>query len=193
MGKRAESGWIEVRHRQAAASAAREQPERVIIDVTSRADEPWVRFSPFYPHGGIPVPGSDDTTAASVEGIWQGLKVFETTDVDPTRFEVTTMRNLKRTVRKHGRCLGHRFGVDGEELLGYAEARSRIYLPTYAWVLEHRLQSELAALVEKATAAPLTLLDYETNTDVDDLSRPLSHAGLVAVALRQALGHRGAG
>ena len=27
-----------------------------IIDVTSKADEPWVRFSPFWPHGNIPVP-----------------------------------------------------------------------------------------------------------------------------------------
>ncbi|MFM7367271.1 MAG: DUF6939 family protein, partial [Sphaerospermopsis kisseleviana] len=33
-------------------------PDAVIIDVTSRASQPWVRFSPFYPHGGIPVPFS---------------------------------------------------------------------------------------------------------------------------------------
>ena len=28
-------------------------PGALILDVTSRGDEPWVRFSPFYPHGGI--------------------------------------------------------------------------------------------------------------------------------------------
>ena len=27
-----------------------------IVDVTSRGPQPWVRLSPFYPHGGIPVP-----------------------------------------------------------------------------------------------------------------------------------------
>ncbi|MEH1804752.1 DUF6939 family protein [Nostoc sp.] len=30
-------------------------PDAVIIDVTSRGSEPWIRFSPFYPHAGIPV------------------------------------------------------------------------------------------------------------------------------------------
>jgi hypothetical protein len=29
-------------------------PGAALIDVTSRGDEPWVRFSPFYPHGDIP-------------------------------------------------------------------------------------------------------------------------------------------
>ena len=30
--------------------------EAVVLDVTSRGPEPWVRFSPFYPHGGITMP-----------------------------------------------------------------------------------------------------------------------------------------
>ncbi|WP_374223344.1 hypothetical protein [Streptomyces sp. F63] len=51
-------------------------PGAEVIDVTSRAPEPWVRLSPFYPHGGIPVPYCDDVTSESVEGIWQALKVF---------------------------------------------------------------------------------------------------------------------
>lgn len=46
-------------------------PAAMIIDVTSKGDEPWVRFSPFYPHGGIPIPNSA-ATAQSVEGLWQG-------------------------------------------------------------------------------------------------------------------------
>jgi hypothetical protein len=29
-----------------------------LLDVTSRGPQPWVRFSPFYPHGSIPVPFS---------------------------------------------------------------------------------------------------------------------------------------
>lgn len=53
-------------------------PDAVIIDVTSRGCKPWVRFSPFYPHGGIPVPFSPEKFSMTVEGIWQGLKVFET-------------------------------------------------------------------------------------------------------------------
>ena len=161
----------------------KEFPQAVILDVTSKGPEPWVRFSPFYPHGKIPVPGSPDIQAASVEGVWQGLKVFESADVDPGKFEVTSMKGLKRTVRRYGQCLGHRWGVEGEELLGYREGRYRIYLPTYLWVLQNKLQAELKMLRDHTTQRPVILLDYETNFDVEDLSRPLSHAGLVRAFL----------
>ena len=56
-------------------------PGAIIADVTSQAKDGLVRLSPFYPHGGIPVPFSKCYTAACVEGIWQGLKVFENEDV----------------------------------------------------------------------------------------------------------------
>ncbi len=41
-----------------------------IVDVTSKGVRPWVRFSPFYPHGGVPIPGTPAETAQSVEGLW---------------------------------------------------------------------------------------------------------------------------
>ena len=56
-------------------------PGAIIADVTSKAKDGLVRLSPFYPHGDIPVPFSQGYTAACVEGIWQGLKVFENEDV----------------------------------------------------------------------------------------------------------------
>jgi hypothetical protein len=46
-------------------------------------------------------------------------------------------------------------------------------------VLEHHLQPELAELRRLAAAGDVVLLDFATNTDVDDRSKPLSHAGLV--------------
>lgn len=157
-----------------------------ILDLTSRGPEPWVRFSPFFPHGGIPVPFTPERTGASVEGIWQGLKVFETADVDPSRLRVTSMTGLKRSTRKYGKVLGHRAGLQGERLLSYAEARMHIYLPTYRWVLENHLYRELERLRELEDIGDVVLLDYETNCDPDDLSRPLSHAGLVKLFLEGA-------
>jgi hypothetical protein len=150
-----------------------------IIDVTSRGPEPWVRFSPFYPHGNIPVPFRPGFTAASVEGIWQGLKVFEHADVDPGTLRNTTMRNLKRGARGLGPVLGHRAGLDGAELLDYRTARRQIYLPAYRWVLEHCLQAEIAELRRLGASDTVVLLDYETNADLDDIGRPLSHAALL--------------
>ena len=49
-------------------------------------------------------------------------------DVDPSRWEITDMRGIKRAGRGRGKVLGHRCGVGSMLLLGYREARHRIYL-----------------------------------------------------------------
>lgn len=162
---------------------ARQHPGAVVIDVTSHGPAPWVRFSPFYPHGDIPVPLSPGYHAASVEGIWQGLKVFATTDIDIGTFGIATMRGIKRTVRSYGMVRGHRAGVHGTFLLSYREARERIYLPAYRWVLDHCVQDELERLRELHRQHTLILLDFETNSDIDNLMRPLSHAALIGYYL----------
>lgn len=166
-------------HRTASVTIQQYNKDAVIIDVTSRGAEPWVRFSPFYPHGGIPVPFSPGITSASVEGIWQGLKVFEHADVDPIKFKIDAMKNLKRTTRTYGRVQGHRAGVTGERLLAYIEARYLIYLPTYHWVLEHCLQAQIAELKNLEQTQTVVLLDYDTNCDLNNPKTPLSHAGLI--------------
>ena len=154
-------------------------PDAVIADVTSHATDALVRLSPFYPHGGIPVPFSEGYTAMCVEAIWQGLKVFESADVDVSMFANDTMKNIKRTVRRFGKPLGHRKGVKGTELLGYIEARKQIYLPAYKWVLENKVASIIDRLREASTTKTIVLLDYTTNCDIDNPKTPLSHAFLI--------------
>jgi len=154
-------------------------PIAEVIDVTSKGDCPFVKLSPFYPHGNIPVPFSQNYFAKSVEGIWQGLKVFELEDIDTSKFEIADMKGIKRTVRKFGKPLGHRKGIFGQELLDYLTARKQIYLPTYAWVLRNLTTKEIDLLVEIAKRTDLILLDYETNCDIENIKKPLSHAGLV--------------
>lgn len=152
----------------------------IIVDLTSKAPEPWVKFSPFYPNEEIPIPFSEGKIAASVEGIWQGLKVFETGGIDTNVMENRTMKRLKRTVRKYGMVKGHQKGLESQELLGYIEARKKIYLPMYKWVLENKLQEEVKALKKLAEQhEQLIVLDYETNGDVEESAKPLSHAWLV--------------
>ncbi|GHO46428.1 DUF6939 family protein [Ktedonospora formicarum] len=166
-------------HRLNSATLLRRYGQARVLDVTSRGVEPWIRVSPFYPHGAIPVPFSPGYVGASVEGIWQGLKVFERADVDISKFSVTTMKGLKRSVRANGPVLGHREGVHGTRLLGYLDARYTIYLPTYLWVIEHNLQAEIATLRQLSANETVILLDYETNADVTNLQKPLSHAALI--------------
>jgi hypothetical protein len=176
-----------VAHRRSTRALA-EKGDRIVHDVTSRAPEPWVRFSPFFPHGGIPVPFTSGRTAMSVEGIWQALKVFATADVDESKLDVKAMRGIKRTERELGRVLGHRRGLtprsDPLDLLGYVEARRQIYLPSYRWVLDHRLADLVERLRAESESHEVVLLDYSTNGDVEDVTRPLSHATLVCSYVR---------
>lgn len=165
--------------RCAAATIEAAHPGALVVDVTSKAPAPWVRLSPFYPHGDIPVPLSPGAVSASVEGIWQALKVFADADVDPARLQVTTMTGLKRTVRRHGAVLGHRAGLYGDKLLPYVAARRRIYLPAYRWMLEHPTADLVAELHRLSTRRDVVLLDYTTNGDVTDVRTPLSHAALI--------------
>ena len=154
-------------------------PNAILADVTSSAEDGLVKLSPFYPHGGIPVPFSDGYTATCVEAIWQGLKVFEGCDVDVQMFQNGTMKNIKRTVRRFGKPLGHRKGVNGTELLGYIEARKQIYIPAYRWVLENKVASIIERLREASKTKTIVLLDYDTNADVENAKKPLYHASLV--------------
>ena len=165
--------------RKKPATILKQYPDAILADVTSVAKDGLVKLSPFYPHYGIPVPFSEGYTATCVEAIWQGLKVFESCDVDVEMFKNDTMKNIKRTVRRFGKPLGHRKGVHGTELLSYIEARKQIYIPTYKWVLENKVANIIERLREASKTKTIVLLDYDTNSDVENAKRPLSHASLI--------------
>ena len=165
--------------RKKSETLLKKYPDAIMADVTSKATDDLIKLSPFYPHGGIPIPYSEGMTATCVEAIWQGLKVFEDNDVDIHLFKNDTMKNIKRSVRKNGRPLGHRKGVNGNELLDYIEARKQIYIPTYRWMLENKVSSIIERMKEASKTKTIILLDYNTNQDVDDASKPLSHAFLI--------------
>lgn len=150
-----------------------------IIDVTSKGEKPWCRFSPFWPHRNIPIPGNPGQTAVSVEGVWQGLKVFDDEHVDVSKFSIDNMKNLKRPANRKGRgaVKGHLF--EGQ-IIDYVSARRRIYQPSYLWILENCLVEEVKELRQLLSRGPVALLDYEINADITDVSKPLSHACLIA-------------
>jgi len=160
----------------------KEYPNAEIFDVTSKGE--YKTLSPFYPHGSIPVPFSGSVTSQSVEGIWQGLKVFQSEGIDISCFDNKTMKNLKRTVRTHGKCLGHRKGRGCKGLLGYIEGRNNICVPSYHWMLKNKCQKEIAyfkSLLKEGKT--LVFLDYDTNENIEDASKPLSHASLIKAYL----------
>ena len=162
-------------------------PGAQIIDVTSKSNNEFVRLSPFFPIGGIPVPFSPEEEAETVEGIWQALKVFEKEGVDVEKLYNRRMTGLKRTETKLGKCRGHQKGLHSEELLDYIDARKEIYVPAYNWMLEHRCWNLVLRIKEMCVEGVVVLLDYNTNPDIENASKPLSHASLIIKAVERLL------
>jgi hypothetical protein len=156
----------------------KEYDNSIVIDVSSQSNMPYIKLSPFFPHGGIPVPFSTGITSQTVEGIWQGLKVFENHDIDMRKFEISSMSGIKRPIRFFGEPKGHRKGVNGD-LIDYLSARKLIYIPTYSWVLKNKVSDIISEIQIIAKTKDIILLDYTTNEDIEDLTKPLSHAYLI--------------
>lgn len=151
----------------------------VLIDVTSLSQVEWhLKFSPFYPHGNIPIPGLEDRVSASVEGVFEGLKVFERQGVDYTKFDITSMKLIRRKPNySSGRVLGYQYG---DTLLESVEARKKIYVHTYNYVLTKFLQVELNKLKEMIESGQcIAFLDFYTNEDINNLEWRMSHSILI--------------
>lgn len=153
----------------------RDYPDAIIVDTTSKAQDEFIKFSPFYPHGNIPVPMMDEVSE-SLEGVWQGLKVFEKEGIDKKKFKIKDMKGFKRPVcAKRGNILGHKYG---DKLIGYIEAHQKIFIPCYSYVLEHYCVEEMKKLKELSMQGTLVLLDYDTH-DVYDETQPVSHSAII--------------
>jgi hypothetical protein len=146
--------------------------DALVFDVSSYADMPYRQLSPFYPHGGVPIPGMPGRTSDTVEGIWQGLKVIRG-EIAPRYFQG---EGRKRGGKKPS---GHRYG---DKLLGIVEARYKIYRVAYEWVLAHRVDPALVrSFLDNARRGLVQYFhDVEDNGDVNNPAAPLAHASLLA-------------
>jgi hypothetical protein len=174
----------------------REENNVIVIDVTKNGpDATFVKFSPFFPHGYIPIPGLSGIFTKTVKGAWQGLKVFENEGVDLSMLNTASPKKRPAN-EKRGRILGHaisqRAGNSSDEeeemtiIIGYVEARKQLYVPMYEYVLEHYLKNEielLRGLVREGNR--VILLDYDVNDDIECIKKPLSHASLICSFLKK--------
>jgi len=125
-----------------------------LIDLTSSSkDAVYCKFHPSYPHGDVPFPEFPNHTSQSVEGIWEGLKHFETTGIDAEKFHCKDPNNLKRTEEMYGKYLGHRYGAN--TLLNEQQAFEKIYKPLYTWQIQVKLQKEFKTLKEMYQNTPM--------------------------------------
>lgn len=160
-------------------------PQAYFYDTSTNApaayDFPFVidarEFSPFQQYGNIPVPGLR-AASDSVEGVWQGLKVING-QIDSSYF-----RGKPR--KRRGKPAEHRLG---SELLSYSEARKKIFIPTYTFMLEYRVPKEsLHLILERAKRGRHQFFfDVDTVSQVEDVSGPLAHSSVLVNYLNEKL------
>ena len=114
-------------------------------------------FSPLYPHGNIPVPGKRDVFSQTVEGIWQGLKVFEGNVSTERMFEATDIEDFKEINDIFGKF---KFKYNNVIIENDENARTLIYDTAYNWVLENKLKNECKTL--KAFNKIILIVDNQT-------------------------------
>lgn len=138
------------------------------IDVSSSGESPIDQLSPFFPHGGIPIPGMESKRADSVEGIWQGLKIIRG-NIAPRFFHGGGQKRV-------GKPRGHQFG-ESTRLLGLVEARRKIYIPAYHWMLENCIDVGIIdGFVDQAfRGVPQYFYDREDNGSIGK-DAPMAHA-----------------
>lgn len=119
-------------------SGLRNVVNNIIIDVSYNSTTRTSYLSPYYSWGNIPVPFSSGLAAESVMSIWEGLKVFELSDIDKNIFFLRHKDRLLRSGLGLGNLRGYRRGTNYDYIYEENEAYQRIFIPTYRWVLEHK-------------------------------------------------------
>ena len=155
-------------------------PDAIIFDVTMSGA--MNKLSPLYPHGDIPVPFTTNAVSMTVEGTWQGLKVYEFEGIDTSLFREEEERKLKRTSSTKGKYKGHSKGTRGVgkiEILTGNDAIKQIYVPAYKWVLENKCRKIVEKIKELSKERTVILLDDKVVANVDKATKIISHAALI--------------
>ena len=157
---------------------------RYAFDVSGYAPLPFRALSPFFywkEYGRmIKVPGQD-AKAYSVESIWQGLKIIDgKTDTEMFLEKPHKRKSEKGYAAIEGFVIGEKIVTD------YAKARKELFAPAYTGMFNslknHDLFVQNASLAISMNAAKdieIFLFDVDDNPNIDDTSRPYSHAELL--------------
>ena len=135
-------------------------------------------FSPFQiVQPKIPIPGRSERSD-TVEGVWQGLKMIGG-EIDPSYFH-------GKGRRRYGKVDGNSYH---EKRIGYVEARTEIYAPSYKFMIEKCIDpSTLEKMYALARAGVKQFFfDVDENADVHNKSSPLAHSSLLVAIINETL------
>lgn len=161
-----------------------------LVDMRATAPQPFCRLSFDYQHGQIPVVGMSGMYGESVTGIFEALKLVGR---EGMRGHVNVGYLMgpgrERAVSADEWVSGHLYGGRPVAL---AEARRRILIPAYVWVLTHRVGDVVATLRRKDEQRVVGLYDGFASADVGSPTR-LSAAAVLTAYLTGRLGELGRG
>lgn len=132
----------------------------VVIDLTTRdTTDIYAKLSPYYPHGNIPIPNTPKEVFCSVNEVWQKLCIKDS-ESEPTKLKIKK-------------------GLYINEYWTYAEARKKILIPLYSWMLENNAWDIITDLRELSKKSTVTIIDKSANCNIDNIIEPLSYAFLL--------------
>lgn len=176
---------ITIAEKRDANIMAKKYPNALIIDVSyssmryigSGERNSYGMLNAFYPHGKIQVPFTDGYTGVSISAIWNSLKVFEDADVDVNLINCEDIHMLRR--ENLGRLIGFRQGFYNNYIMDVVEARRKILIPMYRWMLEQKTYCIIEHLRKIAQQQDIVILDDSINCDITNINVPLSYAWLI--------------
>ena len=176
---------ITITEKKNATMMASKYPNALIIDVSYSSMQyirykvlnPYGVLNPFYPHDKIHVPFTDGYTGVSVTAIWNSLKVFEKSDVNVNLRNCTDIDMMRR--KNLGQLIGFRQGFYNNYIMDVEEARRKILIPMYRWMLEQKTFCIIEYLRKIAQQQDIVILDDSINCEITNTNAPLSYAWLI--------------
>jgi hypothetical protein len=156
-----------------------------IIDIRIKSDPPWNRLAPEYQHGQIPIPGISGMYAESVTGVMEGLKLVGPRG-QPGKINTGYFAGpgRLRAIKKDEWLLG--YNLEGRRI-DLGEARRKILIPSYHWILWNRCHDLVANLRIMGQDQDLWIFDGISNQDLDEFQADLSVAFVLVSFLKQDL------
>lgn len=139
------------------------------ISLTENGITEFRKLAPSYKWGNIRVPYSPGLYAESVNDVLEKLRLAKN--------EIAYGDKASYSNHIFENKVLYRRGIDGDYIYDELEARKYIYIPTYRWMLENKANHLIDKL--RAYKGDMVFLDENLNFDINDTSKPLSHAFLV--------------
>lgn len=135
--------------------------ESLIVNLTTiEPSNKFRKLSPYYPHGDILIPYTPNKPLKSVNDVWQKLCVRH----DNSDGEIK-----------------YRKGLYTNEYLTYVQARQKILIPLYCWMLENKAFEIIEYLRECLFkyGANIVIIDKSVNCEIENPNEPLSFGFLL--------------